>query len=704
MTGMDDIRERLARSAHPDEETRYRAVPLLDPTRPEERAALLARFDDPSWRVRAAAVERLTSLEDPSASLPDLFDRLVGGAGIGEREAAAAALGRVGPAAMPGLIERLDAADEELRQVAANVLGVIGDRRALPALTARLADADPNVRTAAADALGRIGGAEATAALLAALDSDDESLRVTSLQALANLRTAPPVAQLQRLVQDRASRRGAYRLLGFSDDRAAATLLVGGLVDPTRSVRGAALAALGTLRARWTLGDLEVVARGVREAAASLPALPGLVEEALTSDEPFVPVGAATALGWIGGARQAGSLARLAEDDRYRPLVEETLELIPQTVQVQAALFDALPSLTPLALVTVLGALARAGNEGGYRLLAARVGDPEPQVRSEAVAALGRLGDSRTVEPLVTALSDEDPTVAVLAAAAVVRLGQRDERRRGAVLAECRERAATGPSPAILRVMGALGGSEDVRLVRALLEGGDERLRTAAAAAISALGARGMLREQDLPALAAALRDPARQVRGAAARAFADLARVRAERGERGERSARAALAVGRPALDALRDALHDSDPAVQASAAEALGACGRSEYAPALEEMVADPAAPPVVVLAALKGLSTLGAPTAEAVARALRQPDSEVAKEAVAAAARLPGEAGVALLREAARSERWDVRHAVARAVAERGDVGMAPFAREMASSDGDPLVARAFAAAAEALSPRG
>jgi HEAT repeat protein len=701
MTGMDDITGRLVRSAHPDEETRYRAVPLLDPTRPDERAALLARFDDPSWRVRAAAVERLTSLEDPSAALPDLFDRLVGGAGIGEREAAAAALGRVGHAAMPGLIARLEAADAELRQVAASVLGAIGDRRALPALTARLADVDPNVRTAAADALGRIGGTEAIAALLAALDSDDESLRVTSLQALVSLRTAPPVVQLQRLAQDRASRRGAYRLIGFSDDRAAARLLVGGLVDPSRSVRGAALASLGTLRARWTLGDLEVVAKGLREAAAALPALPGFVEEALTSDEPFVPVGAATALGWIGGARQAGSLARLAEDDRYRPLVEETLELIPQTVQVQAALFDALPSLTPLALVTVLGALARAGNEGAFQLLVARVGDPEPQVRSEAIAALGRLGESRTVEPLVTALSDEDPTVAVLAAGAVVRLGQREEGSRSAVLAECRKRAATAPVPSILRVMGALGGADDVRQVRALLERGDDRLRTAAAAAMSALGARGMLREQDLPALAEALRDPARQVRGAAARAFADLSRVRAERREG---SSRFILAVGRPVLDALRDALHDPEPAVQASAAEALGGCGMSEYAAALEEMVADPAAPPVVLLAALRGLSTLGAPSAAAVARALRQPDSEVVKEAVAAAARLPGDAGTALLREAALSERWDVRHAVARAVAERGDPGMASFALQMASSDGDPLVARAFAAAAEALSPRG
>jgi HEAT repeat protein len=55
-------------------------------------------------------------------------------------------------------------------------------------------------------------------------------------------------------------------------------------------------------------------------------------------------------------------------------------------------------------------------------------------------------------------------------------------------------------------------------------------------------------------------------------------------------------------------------------------------------------------------------------------------------------------------ARSERWDVRHAVARAIADRGDPALLPLARELAASDGDALVAKAFGAAAEALARRG
>ncbi|HSM93154.1 MAG TPA: PBS lyase, partial [Anaeromyxobacteraceae bacterium] len=185
-----------------------------------------------------------------------------------------------------------------------------------------------------------------------------------------------------------------------------------------------------------------------------------------------------------------------------------------------------------------------------------------------------------------------------------------------------------------------------------------------------------------------------------AARALADLARAARE----APGSSRRPPSVGPVPLAALEAALGDPEPAVQASAAEALGASGRAEYAPALAARVADARAAPVVVLAALRGLGTLGAATAAAVAGALRHEDTEVAKEAVAAAGRIGGDEGAALLGEAARSERWDVRHAVARAIAERGDASLLPMARALAASDGDPLVARAFAAAADALARRG
>ncbi|HEY6101472.1 MAG TPA: HEAT repeat domain-containing protein, partial [Anaeromyxobacter sp.] len=81
----------------------------------------------------------------------------------------------------------------------------------------------------------------------------------------------------------------------------------------------------------------------------------------------------------------------------------------------------------------------------------------------------------------------------------------------------------------------------------------------------------------------------------------------------------------------------------------------------------------------------------------------DPEVVKEAVLAAARLPGAEGESIVRAAASSARWDVRHAAARAMAERRDPALASEAARLAAAEPDPLVARAFAETARALAGR-
>jgi hypothetical protein len=105
-------------------------------------------------------------------------------------------------------------------------------------------------------------------------------------------------------------------------------------------------------------------------------------------------------------------------------------------------------------------------------------------------------------------------------------------------------------------------------------------------------------------------------------------------------------------------------------------------------------------VAVAALHGLVALGGAPGDVVARAAGHADPEVVKEAVLAAARVPGAVGERVIREAAASPRWDVRQAAARAIAERGDRGLAAEAARAAAADPDPLVARAFADAARAL----
>ena len=107
MSGGGDADARRVLAADEDEETRYRAVSVLDPADARDREVLLERLADPSWRVRAGAVERIAAGSGAAAALPGLLAVLEEGPGVGAREAAAAALARIGSPAVPLLVERL---------------------------------------------------------------------------------------------------------------------------------------------------------------------------------------------------------------------------------------------------------------------------------------------------------------------------------------------------------------------------------------------------------------------------------------------------------------------------------------------------------------------------------------------------------------------------------------------------------------------
>jgi HEAT repeat protein len=685
MSRAGDAGRRRALARHAEEEIRYRAVAALDPADGEDRAVLLERLADPSWRVRSAAVERLAAVAD---ALPALLEALATGPTAGAREAAAAALARLGAVALPALVERLGAPDPDLRQAAAGVLGDLRDRRAVAPLVARLADADPNVRAAVAEALAQVGGAEAAAALRAAADSDDPTLRASAVEGLVELRASVPVGTLERLLADPAVRRPACRLLGACEAEGVVPLLVRGLSDGARSVREAALAALAQQRARLAGAAAAPLLGEVRAAAARDPALADAWAGALASEEPLAVSGAIAALAAAGAVRHVPTLLRLAEDDAQRPLVEEALEGFPAGPELRAALADALPALGRLGRLVALSAIARLGSPAALESLVREASDPGAYAQAEAIAALGRLGDARAVGPLAGLLGDGAPGVAGPASAALVHLAGHGGVICAAVLAALRDRAGALPSAALYRTLGALGGAEDLGRLRAGLRADAVERRRAAAAAVAALGRRGLLPRAGVPELAGAAADPAWEVRAAAAQALGAVAVAG------GAGPGRAA------ALVALRAALGDREPAVRAAAAEALGACGEAGDAAALAAVAGDPDAPAPVVLAALHALRALGAAPRALVVAAARHADPEVVKEAVLAAARLPAPEGEGIVREAARSARWDVRQAAARAMAERGDPALAGEAAALAAAEPDPLVARAFAAAARAL----
>jgi HEAT repeat protein len=690
-----------ARGDAPDEEARYRAAVGLDPSDADDRAVLLRLLGDGSWRVRMAAVERIASARDPAPLLPALVVALSSGETIGARDAAGSALERLGALAVEPLVGALDADEPHQRLAAVAVLGALRDRRAVPPLAALLADPDPNVRGAAAEALGKIGGPAAIPTLAAALDLDDEGLRLAVLGALGGLGACPPPERIAPFLRNRALCRPVYRLLGASDDPAAPLLLSRGLSERTRGAREAVLAGVGQQRARRACEELGPIEVAARDAAARDPGLGDACAAALSSEEPFVAVGAVTVLGWIAEPRHVPALLRRAEDDRLRPLVDDAIARLPARAEMKAALAEVIPELGPFGRSAALAALARMGSPAALESVIRDASDPDALVQGEAIAALGRLGGAQAVAPLAGLLGDDDPAVSMQAANALVELARGSPESAPAVLSAVRDRADASPSAALYRVLGAVGGPEDVPRVAAAFRNDAVVQRVAAAGAIATLAARGHARGRHVPELVAALGDPAWPVRAAAARAFVALA------------GANVGACAGDPAdgehpictraLDALRAALADPEPTVRAAAAEALGATGRRDQLPALIALLADPEVPAVVAVSALHAVSALGPPPEDVVVRAAAHRDPEVAKAAVAAAVLLPAAEAGPILLAAAGSARWDVRRAAAVAMAARRDPALRAEAARRAAEDPDPLVARAFAEAAAALAPR-
>ncbi len=90
---------------------------------------------------------------------PPLHPRWSGTRAWTERETAVDALRRVGPGALPALVELLHGSDRDLRELSARAIALMGPaaKAAVPDLEAALSDLDPDVRKNVIRALGQMG-------------------------------------------------------------------------------------------------------------------------------------------------------------------------------------------------------------------------------------------------------------------------------------------------------------------------------------------------------------------------------------------------------------------------------------------------------------------------------------------------------------------------------------------------------------------
>ena len=180
------------------------------------QAPLLAALDDPMREVRAAAARSLGRLECVRAVEP-LVDALV--SGRVPRAVAGQALLAIGPASrerLRGLVSRREA---EVRAVAIELLGLLGDASDAPLVAAHLRDSAAEVRAKATRALGRLGAEEAAGDLRTALGDRVPFVRATAAIALGMIadRNAGPALLAQARDDQFEPAQAAARALGRVD-------------------------------------------------------------------------------------------------------------------------------------------------------------------------------------------------------------------------------------------------------------------------------------------------------------------------------------------------------------------------------------------------------------------------------------------------------------------------------------------------------
>ncbi|HZS04641.1 MAG TPA: HEAT repeat domain-containing protein [Blastocatellia bacterium] len=337
------------------------------------------------------------------------------------------ALASIGTSAVPRLIEALKDEDGYVREVAANALGKIGDKKAIEPLVCAMRYRDGQVyqdgedceaRTTAATALGEIGDRSVVGPLVQTLGDtlrNDGTLSgyiIKVLDSLGELQQAAPL--LRESVES-----------SLKDD----ATLAWHIIDALGKLRDSRVVPL--LIKILDHADIDVH-KSARSALVQIgqPAVPALIEVLLDKNIKW-RASAANALKKIGDQRAFEPFINVLKDRSADEYVRweaaqalgksgsgETLELLVNTLADKQE-----PELVRRGAATGLGL---SGDNRAYEPLIEALADAGTGLRWDLTQALGDLGDSRAVELLVSLLQDENWQVREKAAEALGKTG--DER------------------------------------------------------------------------------------------------------------------------------------------------------------------------------------------------------------------------------------------------------------------------------------
>ncbi len=671
--------------ASEDPEVRRRAVAALERDDESTRGAkLMTALGDTDWRVRKEAARLAIQVAESWGLLPDLVDAICQGENVGLRNAALEVLERLGPRASSALLVALPRVPDTARKFVVAALGFSGGA-GVEKLAELSNDSDPNTAQAALEALANVGGARAEEALRQHLASADPVQRLAALEGLERKEARLTLAELRPLLEDRLVRRLAVRVLGFSDDPAAANALFLAMDEAGATVSTEAAIALGRVLDRGGPPAREVV-----ELARDLKPETRLLLRSLAAVGRDAARRAATWILLLARDQEVlSTAAELAADDRLPPVALSAISAWgTDAVSPLLAISATLPSRARAAALSIASDLASAAlpglsppvHDAVLGALRDAVASEDPVAVAAAAEAMAQWAEASDANALVSAAERFGDQVARAAGHALVCLAKREGASVEHVLKHV---TFDGPlGAALLPAALEIGGAAATDRLQATLSADDARARRAAVLALPRLGA-----ERALELAGFALADEDVDVQVAAVHVLAQL-----------EDSAKKKLGA-----EHLRLALRALFEPVVAAAARALGAIGDRSSMAALRELLSDSRAG--VAVAAMESLRMLDDPMLDdLLVEALGQTDEELVKEALRAIAQSSTVRRAARVALGLEHSAWDVRQLAAQLLGPLGGEGTREALEARLAREGDASVRDAIEEALERLSAEG
>ena len=685
MSVEDEVTRALAAT---DPEERRRAVARIAELPPASRVPpLLVALGDNDWRVRKEAIGLTAELGPEPELLNALCDVFEPGDNVGLRNAAVEALGAYGAFAVEALASRVSKLDADGKKLAIEALGRSAEASALDVLAPLVADADPNVRVAALEALGAIGVArvdDARELLVSRLDEARPLETLAALESLAMIGAGLPFATVQPWLRDPLFGRAALALAAQSGDPQASAPLVEALLDGRDPEAVCALADyVGASEAARRAAQAELATAGLRAEQVLLGCLErrdGDIECARA---------ALSVVGALGIATGSEPAVRWLSDARCYAEADQALFLLgSQAIPALLGGARSTEAETAAACLDLLGRLPlEAITADARRALATALSSPSPDVLRAALGALTRVGDADCMSALVRLL--EDASLVSSVEPTLVSISQRFP-ERALTFVHLERRGGSSAHAAALVIsalaprgrLSSLDGAELTAFLMNLLLSTSHEQRRAALVALAALGA-----AEALDAVRFALADEEPAVREEAVRTLGKL-------------KGKDQSCVGVPAL--LEVASEARDPVLLLVALRALGESSDPRALPVLGPLVRSSDAR--VAVAAVEALSRHADPRRlSSLFDGLHHAEPEVVKAAMLAIAAEPDPRVVVHLGACLDQSAWDVRRLAADLLGRAPSEASAQLLRARLAVEQDPMVKDALSRALESSGQR-